>query len=89
MAYSPLEQGRLENSVALKEVALRHDVTSLQVALAWVLAQPGVIAIPKSVNRAHIDQNIAALDIELDPGDLALLDAEFPPPSGPSHLEML
>ena len=58
MAYSPLEQGRLQGSSVLSQLAERHGVKPLQVALAWVLAQENVIAIPKSVNRQQIDQNI-------------------------------
>jgi len=89
MAYSPLEQGRLEGDPTLVKLAEKHGVTDLQIALAWVLAQDNVIAIPKSVTPAHIDQNLAALDITLDAEDHALLDAAFPPPNGPSYLEMI
>lgn len=89
MAYSPLEQGRLAGNSALAPVAGRHGVAPLQIALAWVLAQPNVIAIPKSVRPTHIDQNIAALEITLDAEDHAALDAAFPPPTGPSPLDML
>lgn len=89
MAYSPLEQGRLAGEPALAEVAARHGVRPLQVALAWVLAQPGTIAIPKSADPAHIDQNLAALDIDLTADDMATLDAAFPPPGGPCPLEIL
>ena len=89
MAYSPLEQGRLAGDPALAQLAEKHGVTDLQIALAWVLAQDNVIAIPKSVNHAHIDQNMAALEITLDAEDFALLDTAFPPPTGPSHLEMI
>ena len=89
MAYSPLEQGRLQGDPVLAQIAECHGVTELQIALAWVVAQPNVMAIPKAVNPQHIDQNIAALEITLDAQDHALLDAAFPPPTGPSHLEML
>jgi diketogulonate reductase-like aldo/keto reductase len=89
MAYSPLEQGRLAGDSALAEVARRHGVQPLQIALAWVLAQPDVVAIPKSARPAHIDANVAALEIVLDADDHAVLDAAFPPPTGPSPLEML
>jgi len=58
-------------------------------ALAWVLAQPGVIAIPKAVDLAHLAQNLAARDLPLDAADLADLDQAFPPPRAPSALEML
>ena len=73
----------------LSKLAERHSVTPLQVALAWVLAQENVIAIPKAMNHQHIDQNIAALGITLNAEDRALLDATFLPPSGPSLLERL
>jgi len=89
MAYSPLEQGRLQGDPALDQVAARHGVNPLQIALAWVLARDNVMAIPKAVNHRHIDENIAALDIVLDAEDYDVLDAAFPPPSGPSYLEML
>ena len=89
MAYSPLEQGRLQGSPVLYQLAKRHNVAPLQIALAWVLAQENVIAIPKAVTQEHIEQNIAALEITLDTEDHALLDAHFIPPSGPSSLEIL
>ncbi|MBO6521840.1 MAG: aldo/keto reductase [Rhodospirillales bacterium] len=89
MAYSPLEQGRLAGAPVLSEIARRQGVQPLQIALAWVLAQDNVIAIPKAVDPDHIDQNIAALEIRLSGEDMAALDAAFPPPKGPSHLQML
>lgn len=89
MAYSPLEQGRLQGEPVLITLAERHGVTPLQIALAWVLAQPGVIAIPKAVSHAHMDQNLASMDVVLDAEDHALLDDAYPPPRGPTHLEML
>ena len=89
MAYSPLEQGRLQNEAVLSQVAKRHDVQPLQIALAWVLAQKSVITIPKSVCHQHIDQNIAAIEIILDVEDHAILDRAFPPPFKSSPLEML
>ena len=89
MAYSPLEQGRLEKLQVLSLLATRHGVKPLQIALAWVLAQENVIAIPKSVRPEHIDQNLESLDITLDSSDYLLLDQTFPKPTGPSPLEIL
>lgn len=89
MAYSPLEQGRLAGDPALVKLAEKHGVTDLQIALAWVLAQNNIIAIPKSVNHKHVDQNLATLNISLDAEDHAFLDKAFPPPNGPSYLEMI
>ncbi|MER5394634.1 aldo/keto reductase [Saccharopolyspora sp. NPDC002686] len=89
MAYSPIEQGRLLGEPALNRVAERHAVTPAQIAIAWVLAQDGVCAIPKAATPEHVDQNRAALDIELTAEDLAELDAAFPAPEHPVPLEIL
>jgi diketogulonate reductase-like aldo/keto reductase len=59
------------------------------VALAWVLREPGVMAIPKAGTVAHVRENRAALDLRLTAEDLASLDRAFPPPDGPQPLEML
>jgi diketogulonate reductase-like aldo/keto reductase len=89
MAYSPVEQGRLLGHKALAAVAGRHGASPAQVALAWLLAQPGVMAIPKAVDPAHVRDNRAALDLGLSPDDLAELDRAFPAPGRPTALEML
>jgi diketogulonate reductase-like aldo/keto reductase len=89
MAYSPLEQGRLPGQPALARIAERHRVTPLQVALAWVLRQDGVIAIPKAVDPAHVRANRAAADLVLTDEDAAQLDRAFPPPKRETPLEML
>jgi diketogulonate reductase-like aldo/keto reductase len=89
MAYSPIEQGRIPARGTLQSIADRHDATPFQVALAWVLAQDGVVAIPKASDPDHVRANRAAADLDLTPDDLAALDKEFPPPKGPRALEML
>jgi len=90
MAYSPVGQGgRLLRAAALAAVARRHSATQAQVAIAWALRHPGVIAIPKAGNAAHVRENAAAADLRLDPRDLAELDAAFPPPRRKVPLAML
>jgi diketogulonate reductase-like aldo/keto reductase len=89
MAYSPIEQGRMLRHPALAKVAARNSASPAQVGLAWVLRQPGVIAIPKAGRPEHVRDNRAALDLTLTADDLAELDAAFPPPRGPRPLEML
>jgi diketogulonate reductase-like aldo/keto reductase len=81
MAYSPIEQGRVLRHPAVTAIAARHRVTSAQVALAWVLRQDGVCAIPRAAKPAHVRENRAALDIGLTLQDLADLDRAFPPPT--------
>ena len=89
MAYSPIEQGRLLDHPALARVARRHGASPAQIALAWVLRHPDVIAIPKAVRPEHVTENRAAADIELAEEDFADLDAAFPPPRRRKPLEML
>jgi diketogulonate reductase-like aldo/keto reductase len=89
MAYSPIEQGRLLRKPALTTFAKRLGMTPAQVAIAWLLAQDGVIAIPKTASRERLEENAGALSHTLTPAQLRELDAMFPPPSGPMPLEML
>jgi len=89
MAYSPIEQGRLMHEPELQEIADRHNASAAQIALAWVLRQQGVIAIPKASKQVHVQQNRAALEITLTADDLSQLDDLFPPPQGPEPLEMI
>ncbi len=89
MAYSPLEQARLLQHKGLGAFAKRHGLSPAQAALAWLLAQDNVIAIPKCGNRARLADNLGALEHPLAPAQLAELDAIFPPPSRAQPLEML
>ena len=90
MAYSPLGQGgRLLRHPVLREVAERHGRLPAQIALAWVLRQPGVVAIPKSADPAHLRHNAGAAEIVLEEADLRALDRVFPPPQRKQALEML
>ena len=89
MAYSPLEQRRLAGDRTLARIAARHQISPMQVALAWVLRREGVIAIPKAANPDHVRENRAALDLRLTDQDLAELDGAFPPPRRKQGLEIL
>ena len=90
MAYSPVGHGRglLENAT-LKKIARRHDATTAQIALAWVLRQPDVIAIPKASDKQHVSDNARSSNIKLTKDDLAELDKEFPPPKSKQDLPTL
>ena len=89
MAYSPVEQGRLLGNRALKRVADRLTATPAQVALAWVLRQAQVIAIPKAGDLEHVRENRGAVELTLAAEDLRELDQAFPPPRKATPLEML
>ena len=88
IAYSPVEEGLLAHPHhALKRVAERHDATPVQIALAWVIRDDGVIAIPKAADPKHVRENRAGADIRLTKRDLEELDESFPPPDGKKPLE--
>jgi len=89
MAYSPVEQERLAAHPALRKLANEIGATPAQVALAWLLAQYDIIAIPKAGSGAHVRNNRAAADLTLDAAVLARLDELFPRPKGCVPLEML
>ncbi|MFV0447068.1 MAG: aldo/keto reductase [Vibrio sp.] len=81
MAYCPLDQGSLLFEPALQTIADKHNATPAQIALAWLLHQPGVIAIPKSSTISRVKENLDAANIRLAASDLELLNREFPAPS--------
>jgi len=89
MAYSPIEQARLLQQRPFCELAQRHGWRPAQLALAWLIRQDAVIAIPKASTRAHLEENLSALRCEPDPTVLAALDQLFPPPRRATPLEML
>jgi diketogulonate reductase-like aldo/keto reductase len=90
MAYSPLGQGgKLLRAAALRRVARRHGASPAQIALAWSLRDGNTVAIPKAADMAHLQENVAAAHIRLSRGDLAEIDAEFPPPRKKQKLAMI
>ncbi|WP_131115636.1 aldo/keto reductase [Lichenihabitans psoromatis] len=89
MAYSPVEQGRLPSSGALKRIADRHNASVMQVALAFAVRLDNVMAIPKASTVAHVEDNRGAMDLVLNSDDLAEIDAAFPPPRRKTPLDML
>jgi diketogulonate reductase-like aldo/keto reductase len=90
MAYCPIGQGgNLLRDATLQRIADKHRATTAQVALAWALRHPGVIAIPKAVNLDHLKQNVDADSVSLDTDDLAQIDAAFPPPTRKHSLQMV
>lgn len=89
MAYSPLGQGSLLRKAKLTAVARRVGATPAQIALRWLMRFPDIIAIPESANPEHVRDNRAAVSVPLDAATLREIDAAFPPPNGPTPLNML
>lgn len=89
MAYSPLEQGRMLDDPVLVRIAAEHGTSPAQIALAWVLRQPLVLAIPKASSPRHIQECHGALDVRLTPRDFADLDRAHRPPTHKRVLEVI
>ena len=90
MAYCPIGQGgTLLAHPTLNQVAARHAATPAQVALAWILRQDGVIAIPKAVRPEHVQLNAQAAQLRLEAGDLEALDQAFRAPQRKQRLAMV
>ena len=89
MAYCPLAQGQLARHAGLQAIGERLGASAAQVALAWMLAQPGVMAIPKAVRETHLRDNLAAAALSLTPDDRAALDRLFPPPAARTALAVI
>ncbi|KAA0686462.1 aldo/keto reductase [Neorhizobium sp. P12A] len=74
-AYAPLAQGRAASDQVLENIGRKHSVSATQVAIAWLLGQDGVIAIPKAARVESQKSNLEAMSVRLDEEDLALIAA--------------
>jgi aryl-alcohol dehydrogenase-like predicted oxidoreductase len=75
-AFSEESRQRLQPLVdALGEIGSKHGATSSQVALAWLIRKPNVVAIPGASNVRQLEENVAAADVELSDDDDARLTA--------------
>ena len=75
-AFSDESRQRLQPLVdALGEIAAKHGATTSQVALAWLIRKPNVVAIPGASNVRQLEENVAAADIALTDDDDARLTA--------------
>lgn len=94
MAYSPLAQaGRLRRTLlghqAVQTIAQQHQITPIQVLLAFVLAQDGVFAIPRTGCLDHVQANRAAAEVCLSAEELVMLDHAFPAPNRKVRLDVI
>jgi len=74
--WAPLDAGALEPGGPVDRIAERHGATPMQIALAWLLhASPAMLPIPGTGSLAHLEENVAAAEIELSAEDTDALDA--------------
>jgi pyridoxine 4-dehydrogenase len=76
--WYPLAAGRLAKSGSILDVVAKgHDATPSQIALAWVLKRsPVILPIPGTSKVAHLEENIAAVNIQLSDEEFDALDRE-------------
>jgi pyridoxine 4-dehydrogenase len=74
--WAPLDAGALAPGGPVEQVAERHGATPMQIALGWLLhVSPAMLPIPGTGSLAHLEENIAAAEIELSAEDMRALDA--------------
>jgi diketogulonate reductase-like aldo/keto reductase len=84
MAYSPLggDNNLVIRDRTLVQIGAAHDCSAAAVALAWVIRNGNVIAIPESGVPAHVKENAVALSLTLTPQEIQILDTAYPGPFG-------
>jgi 2,5-diketo-D-gluconate reductase B len=73
-AYRPLAKGEVGDDPVIAEIAAAHEATPAQVALAWLIGQPPVSAVPKASSPERRRENLAALELELTAEERARID---------------
>lgn len=81
IAYSPLDQGRIADGVARRELlermSVKYNKTLAQIALRWLISKPSVIAIPKAKNMKHLEENASSADFDIEKLDIQEIDRIF------------
>jgi 2,5-diketo-D-gluconate reductase B len=73
-AYMPLAKGRVLDDPVLKRIGARHFASAASATLAWLL-QKGMIVIPASHSRRHMETNLAATSVMLSDAEMSEIDA--------------
>jgi pyridoxine 4-dehydrogenase len=74
--WAPLDAGALDPTGPVAAIAREHDATPMQIAMAWLLhTSPVMLPIPGTSSLDHLEENVAAAEIELDAAQVATLDA--------------
>jgi diketogulonate reductase-like aldo/keto reductase len=88
MAYCPIDGGRITSDARLNKLAAAHGVSAAQLALAWMLRQPQVMAIPKAGSKEHLLDNWHSRQLQLPDAVWQTLEAMFPKPKRKRPLAM-
>lgn len=83
IAYSPLDKGRNASGdpreKILSELSKKYEKTTTQIALAWLISHNGVLAIPGSSNRKHLEENAKSMELNLEKSEIEEIDKIFSP----------
>lgn len=74
-AYSPIAKAQVNDDPVMQAAPAKHGASPVQVALAWLLAQDNLVAIPKSGRAEGQRDNLAAAALRLDAADMAAIAA--------------
>lgn len=74
VAYCPLGRGRLVDHPVLSRIGRKYGKSAAQVALRWLIQQPGVAAIPRSASERNLRANFDIFDFALDAADMTAID---------------
>jgi aryl-alcohol dehydrogenase-like predicted oxidoreductase len=81
-------EANLRLAAKVKEIAAEKGVTPAQLAIAWDLARgDDIVPIPGTKRRTYLEQNAAAVDVELTPEDMARIGSELPAAAGERYNE--
>ncbi|MDD2972983.1 MAG: aldo/keto reductase [Lachnospiraceae bacterium] len=94
MAYCPMAQGGtlgrgIYQSPSVQTLSEKYGVSPAVILIAFVLAHPGTIAIPKASQESHVIENSKAMDLLLTEEDIALLSKDFPAPVRKEYLDIV
>jgi diketogulonate reductase-like aldo/keto reductase len=88
MAYCPIDGGRITQHARLSQLAASLSISAAQLALAWLLRQPGVMAIPKAGRETHLIDNWRSREVVIPDDAWMALEAMFPKPTRKRTLAM-
>lgn len=74
-AYYSLADGHVADDAVLQQIGAAHGRTAAQVALRWLIQQPGVAALTKTARLSRLPENFAIFDFALDEAEMAAIHA--------------
>jgi len=77
-AWGPVQKGMLPEVPLMQELATKYGKTTTQVAINWLISQKNVVVISKTSSLQHLQENLGAVDWQMDEADIERIRAEYP-----------